>query len=56
MKRKKRKVKINWKKLFEYLSSVILITYFLICCIAYTIKTDKQIKNYMPEEATIILK
>lgn len=53
---KKRGVKLNWKKLFEYLGGMIIAIYFLICCIAYTIKTDKQIKNYMPEEATIILK
>ena len=53
---KEKRKKLNTKKLFTYILGLIIVLYFGICSISYMIKTDRQVKNYIPQEKTIIIK
>ena len=53
---KKRKYKIDWLKLIGFIIGIITLIYFTICTISYTIKTTEAVKNYEPQERTIIIK
>ena len=47
-------MKIDFKKLIRFIVTIIMLAYCFSCFISYTIKTDKQIKQYEPKETTII--
>ena len=53
---KKRKYKIDWLKLFSFIIGTIIFIYFTIYTINYTTRTTKSVKNYEPQEITIIIK
>ena len=48
--------KIDWLKLISFIIGTIALIYFTICTISYTIKTTEAVKNYEPQERTIIIK
>lgn len=47
-------MKNNFKRLITFVLTIIILAYCFSCFISYTIKTDKQIKQYEPKETTII--
>ena len=49
-------MKIDFKKLIRFIVTIIMLAYCFSCFISYTIKTDKQIKQYEPKETTIIIR
>ena len=51
-----KKKKINWLKLVSFMIGTIALIYFAICIISYTIKTTEAVKNYEPQERTIVIK
>lgn len=51
-----KKKKINCLKLVSFIIGIITSIYLLTCTISYTIKTTEAVKNYEPQERTIILK
>lgn len=53
---KKRKYKIDWLKLIGFIIGTITIIYLVTCIISYTTRTTKAVKNYEPQERTIIIK
>ena len=56
MQKKKRKIKINYKKLFSYTFIFLICLYILICSICYSAKVNKYIKNINIPEKEIIVK
>ena len=48
--------KIDWLKLISFIIGIIAFIYFTICTINYTTKTTEAVKNYEPQERTIIIK
>lgn len=51
---KKRKIKIDWLKLFSFIIGTITLIYFAICIISYTTKTTRSILEYEPQEKIIV--
>ena len=51
-----RKRKINWLKLVSFIIGIVTLLYFTISTISYTAKTTEAVKNYEPQERTIIIK
>lgn len=51
-----KKRKIDWLKLISFIIGIITLLYFTICTISYTAKTTEAVKNYEPQERTIITK
>ena len=51
-----KKKKINWLKLISFIFGIVTLIYMSICTISYIIKTTKAVKNYEPQEKTIIIK
>ena len=49
-------MKINFKRLITFILTIIILAYCFSCFISYTIKTDRQVKQYEPKETTIIIK
>lgn len=49
-------MKINLKRFITFILTVIILLYCFSCFISYTIKTDRQIKQYEPKETIIIKK
>ena len=49
-------IKIDCLKLISFIIGTIAFIYFTICTISYTIKTTEAVKNYEPQEKTIIIK
>ena len=47
-------MKIDFKKLIRFILTVIMLVYCFSCFISYTIKTDRQVKQYEPKETIII--
>lgn len=56
MQKKKRKIKINYKKLFSCIFMLLITIYFLACSISYSIKITNKAKQYQPKEKIIIVK
>ena len=53
---KTRKRKIDWLKLIGFIIGIITSVYLVTCIISYTIRTTEAVKNYEPQEKTIIIK
>ena len=51
-----KKKKINWLKLISFIIGIVTIIYLVTCIISYTTRTTKAVKNYEPQERTIIIK
>lgn len=49
-------MKIDFKKLIRFIVSIIILLYCFSCFISYTIKTDRQVKQYEPKETIIVKK
>lgn len=47
-------MKINFKRLITFVLTVIVLFYCFSCFISYTIKTDRQVKQYEPKETIIV--
>lgn len=47
-------MKINFKRLITFILTVIISLYCFSCFISYTIKTDRQVKQYEPKETIIV--
>lgn len=56
MQKKKKKIRINYKKLFTCIFMFLICLYILICSICYSAKTTKYIKNINIQEKEIIVK
>lgn len=53
---KTRKRKIDWLKLISFIIGIVTLIYISICTINYTVRTTNKVKEYMPQERTIIIK
>ena len=51
-----RKRKIDWLKLISFIIGIVTLIYCTIYTISYTIKTTNKIKEYKPQEKTIVIK
>ena len=47
-------MKIDFKRFITFILTVIILFYCFGCFISYTIKTDRQVKQYEPKETIII--
>lgn len=47
-------MKIDFKRFITFILTVIILLYCFSCFISYTIKTDRQVKQYEPKETIII--
>ena len=56
MQKKKKKIRINYKKLFSYIFIFLICLYLLICSICYSAKVMQHIKKIDIPEKTIIVK
>lgn len=48
-------MKIDFRRFITFILTIIILAYCFSCFISYTIKTDRQVKQYEPKE-TIITK
>ena len=47
-------MRINFKRFITFILTIIILAYCFSCFISYTIKTDRQVKQYEPKETITI--
>ena len=47
-------MKINFRRFITFILTIIILAYCFSCFISYTIKTDRQVKQYESKETIII--